>query len=291
MPPSRTIDAEAKIGALAIHPGGAEFAVGVKTGRLQVFSISGKVLRSFSLESPALVLAYSGDGRRILAGCGKSAAVFDSATGNRLASWAAHGEDIGAIACSRDGSLIATASGYERVKLWKGDGAPLRTLESGPEVLNVAVFPGGDRVAEAASDTKLRIFSASSGALQRAVEFAMACPVIAFSSDGRTLAVGSVDGSVSLLDAASGESRGALGRHAIPVGRAAFSPDGKRLATTSLSMNPWGADADWKLWDLSAGKEIATTPIGPSFLNAAGFASSGQPVVLSVKDQTVSVWS
>ena len=288
MPPARVFDAEAKVSALAIHPNGSEFAASLKNGKVQVFSRAGKALRSVSPDARASTLAYTGDGRRILTGCGKSLAVFDAATGGRVGSWEAHREDVAAMASSRDGSLLASTSGYEPVRLWKGDGTPLRTLDSGPEVLGVAVSPGGDRVAEGSSDTRVRIFSAAGGGPPRVLEFSMACPVLAFSPDGRLLAAGSVDGTVSIFDAASGEPRGVLGRHSIPAGAAAFSLDGRRLATTSISLNPWGADADWKLWDLSSKRET-TSAMGPSFANAVAFAAA-VPVVVSARDQTLSVW-
>ena len=175
------------------------------------------------------------------------------------------------------------------MKLWKEDGSPLRTLDSGLEVLGVAVSPSGDRVAAGASDTRVRIFAGASGALQRTLEFAMACPVLAFSHDGRAVAAGSVDGSVSLFDAVSGEPKGILGRHSLPAGAAAFSPDGKRLASTGLSINPWGDEAALKFWDLSTKKE-ASTPIGVSFANAITFFAASRVLVVSSRDRTVSVW-
>ena len=288
MPPTRSYEADAKVSALAVHPNAAEFAASLQNGKLQIFSMSGKPLRALSPgDAGVSTLAYSGDGRRIVAGYGKTLAALDAASGERLASWPAHLENVATVACSRDASLVASATGYEPVKLWKGDGTPLRTLDSGPEILGIAVSASGDRIAEGSSDTKVRIFSAA-GVLQRALEFSMACPVLAFSPDGRVLAAGSVDGTISLFDAGTGDSRGVLGRHGIPAGAAAFSPDGKRLATTSISLNPWGADADWKLWDLSAKKE-RTTPMGPSFVNAVAFAAAG-PLVVSARNQTLTIW-
>ncbi len=289
MTPTHSFEAEEKVSALAIAPGGSEIAALLKNGKLQISSTAGKLLRSTAAgEAKAYAIACTADGRRIVAGCGKSLHVFDRSTGERLRSWTAQRGDIAAIACSRDGSLLASTDGYEAVKLWKGDGSPIRTLGSGIEVLGIALSPSGDRVAEGASDTKLRLFASASGALQHSLEFPMACPVLAFSPDGRMLAAGSVDGSLSLLDAVSGEAKGILGRHAVPAGAAAFSADGRRLACTGASINPWGAEAELKVWDLATKREAAT-PIGVSFLNAVGFAGA-HPIVASARDKTISVW-
>jgi WD40 repeat protein len=116
----------------------------------------------------------------------------------------------------------------------------------------------------------------------------MACGALAFSPDGHMLATASVDGTVSIFDAASGQEKGTLGRHAIPAGCAVFSADGKRLASAGVSINPWGADADLKVWDLATRRE-SSTPIGRSFINAVGFASS-RPIFVSAGDKTISVW-
>jgi WD40 repeat protein len=290
VPPTRSFEAEAELSALALHPGGSEFAAAFKGGKLKVFSSSGKELRACAgAESEALSVAYSGDGRRIVAGCGKSLSIFDAATGERLRSWPGHQQDIEVVAASRDGSLIASGTEDDPVKLWKADGSPIRTLDGGPEVLSIAVSPSGDRVAAGSSDTKVRLFDGKTGALVRATEFPMACQVLVFSSDGRAFAGGSVDGAVSLFDASSGETRGTLGRHAAPAGAAAFSPDGKRLACTSASINPWGAGAELKVWDLTTRRETATS-IGVSFLNAVDFTPAGRPNLVSARDRTISVW-
>ena len=97
-----------------------------------------------------------------------------------------------------------------------------------------------------------------------------------------------MDGTVSIFEAASGQEKGTLGRHAVPAGCAIFSADGKRLASAGLSINPWGADADLKVWDLATRRE-SSIPIGRSFINAVGFAAS-RPILVSAADKTISVW-
>jgi WD40 repeat protein len=288
--PSRAFEAEGPLSALALSPTGSEIAAAGKSGTTQVFSIAGKLLRSFSSGAPpAVSLSYSGDGRRIVAGAGRYVLVMDAASGARLASWQAHEKDIEAVACSRDGSLIASASDDDTVKLWKAHGAALATLPGGVEPMGVAVSPSGDWVAAGASDTKVRLYPAKAGAPNHVLEFPMACPFLVFSPDSRMLAACSVDGSVLLIDVVSGQARGAIGRHALPAGAAAFSADGGRLVSASLSINPWGAEADAKLYDLTTRKETAA-PIGVCFLNAAGFSSAGRPLVVGSRERTISVF-
>ena len=290
MTASRAFEAEAPLSALALSPSGSEIAAAGKSGTTQVFSIAGKLLRSFfSGAPPPFSLAYSGDGRRLVMGGGRSVLVMDAATGARLASWQAHEKDIESVSCSRDGSLIASASDDDTVKLWKPDGAALATLSGGVEPMGVAVSPSGEWIAAGASDTKVRLYPAKAGAPKYVLEFPMACPSLVFSPDSRTLAAGSVDGSVLLIDVVSGQARGAIGRHAIPAGAVAFSADGSLLVSAGLSINPWGAEADAKIYDLKTRKETAA-PIGVSLLNAATFSSAGRPVVAGSRERTISVF-
>lgn len=291
MTPSRTFEAEAPLSAFALAPAGTEIAAALKNGTLQVWSTAGRPLRSWPAgDRPPGFMAFTGDGRRILAVAGHWLEVFDAGSGGRLAAWEAHRKDIESAACSRDGSLLASASDDGTVRLWKADGSPLRTIAGGlGEMLGVAVSPGGERVAGGAGDAVLRLASVETGAIEHALELPMACPVLTFSPDGRTLAAGSVDGTVTLWDAASGAPKGTLGRYRVPVGAAVFSADGQRLASTSLSMNPSTAEAEARVWDLATGRETST-PIGISSWNTVGFAPSGQPLAFGIHERTISVW-
>jgi WD40 repeat protein len=65
---------------------------------------------------------------------------------------------------------------------------------------------------------------------------------LAFSPDGRTLALGAEDGSIHLWDMPAGRERSILRGHARTVRSVAFSPDGKLLASGSQ-------DGRVVLWD------------------------------------------
>jgi WD40 repeat protein len=67
---------------------------------------------------------------------------------------------------------------------------------------------------------------------------------VAFSPDGKILAAGSSDGSITLWDSASGDLLRSIPAHARAVTALEFSPDGHWLASGSL-------DASVRLWEVS----------------------------------------
>ena len=71
---------------------------------------------------------------------------------------------------------------------------------------------------------------------------------VAFSPDGQTVASASVDGTVRLWDAKTGEERQKLDGHDHSVSAVAFSPDGQTVASASY-------DRTVRLWDAKTGEE------------------------------------
>jgi WD40 repeat protein len=67
---------------------------------------------------------------------------------------------------------------------------------------------------------------------------------VAFSPDGKRLASASVDRTVKVWDAATGQESLTLKGHTDYVMSVAFSPDGQRLASTSF-------DKTVKVWDVT----------------------------------------
>jgi WD40 repeat protein len=115
---------------------------------------------------------------------------------------------------------------------------------------------------------------------------------VAFSSDGRTLAsssgnvhqVGdSLDNTVKLWDATTGQVLATLKGHQDAVTSVTFSSDGRTLASGS-----W--DKTVRLWDAKTGQELATLKDHEGRVNSVAFSPDARTLVSGIYDGTVKVW-
>ena len=112
---------------------------------------------------------------------------------------------------------------------------------------------------------------------------------VAFSPDGKLLAVCGLDSTVKVLDAATGKqlfALPALSSTAPPdsgVQSVAFSPDGKLLATGS-------DDAQVRLWDPQTGRLVRTLSGHQDAVTTVTFSPDGTRLGSSSADDTARVW-
>ncbi len=155
------------------------------------------------------------------------------------------------------------------VRIGRGPVLPARPATSRPDLL---LFTGGDGtyVVDAATLRVRRRLPARGSAA-------------GVSPDGRSAALGGLDGSVRILDLRTGESRPLSGRHEDRVRQLAFSADGRTLATTA-------GDDRVLLWDLRSG-EVRETLTGHSgAINNLLVSVDGETLYTAGLDGRIIVW-
>jgi len=113
-----------------------------------------------------------------------------------------------------------------------------------------------------------------------------------FSPDGTRILAKLEDNSVRIWNAVDGEQI-AIMRHKFVVHSAAFSPDGMRVLTTSLSGSTVKeADADYAahIWDAANGEEVGSLRGHTRDIWSVAFSPDGMHIVTASWDKTARVW-
>jgi uncharacterized protein with WD repeat len=206
-------------------------------------------------------VAYSPDGKT-LATCSKdfTARLWDGTTGKLLLIFKGHKKDVYSSAFSPDGKHLATVSGDRTVKLWDTTtGKEEREFAGhGDDVYCVAFSPDGAKLASGCSDRNVIVWDVATGnRLHSLPPHSGRVLCVAFSPDGGRLVTACASaasnaseaaGEVRIWDVTTGTQVGALPAGNIGIVTVAFSPDGKRLAGSSLKHGV-------KVWELATGEE------------------------------------
>jgi hypothetical protein len=204
--------------------------------------------------------------------------------------------------------LYDVSSGKERCRITVADKAQRGAMLVDPENVGFNFSRDGRLLAVSSTARPLTVFDTATGRVVQQLRFGQDRPVrgLAFSPDGRTLAVDPGDGVVRSFELASGQERRHYGTegvvqpgegkragevtvigysYATPPGMAplAFSPDGRLLAHA-------GPGTALRVWDVATGRELARFAGQAVLIDALTFASDGGRFASGGSDGTVLVW-
>jgi WD40 repeat protein len=207
--------------------------------------------------APVAALAYRPDGKLLAAAGWREVLLIDPNSGDVVDKLPGQTGDVTALAFSRDGSLLAVASGSPdvvgEVRIYKaGAGAapadpPAKTIAAHKDaILDLAFSPDGKTLATCGYDRLIKLWAVETTNLVRELkDHSDAVYGVSFSPDGTLLASGSADRAVKVWQVADGKRLYTLGDSTDWVYCVAWSPDGHHLAAA-------GVDKSVRVWEVSA---------------------------------------
>ena len=198
--------------------------------------------------------SFSPDGK-LIASASRDGTVrlWDVATGAMLQTLAGYTRNFKAITFSPDGKQVASASEYAMVQIWDvATGAVLQTLPGHTGNFKAIVFSSDGKRLASASMAKVLLWDMATGAVLQTLQeniASMTINAVAFSPDGKQVALASGSKPVRLWDMATGAVFHTLHGHTEMVTAIVFSLDGKLIASASR-------DGTARLWDAATGAQL-----------------------------------
>ena len=250
-------------------------------------------------------IVFSPEGKTVWLSSGDSALLWDLETGEMRMKLQYNSADrpdfhtggIYSLALSPDGKTMASGAQRGELKFWDPETGKVKVtanLKDG-EVQSVAWSPDGSVVAalQSFTSTVVKLVDSASGDVKATLDVSKYTGkgVLTYSPDGKLLAVsgGGAPYKVMLYDAKTGTLRKTLEisqnderNYPQDVGRFAFSPDSRILATGGAHVG--------HLLDVATGRVRAKLPHEKERVVAVAFSPDGKLVVTASDDGTAKLW-
>ncbi|MGZ6315739.1 MAG: nSTAND1 domain-containing NTPase [Anaerolineales bacterium] len=277
------------VNSVAYSPQGTHIATASGDNTVKMWdAVTGRELYTLSdVNQGPDNIAFSPDGKRFAtAGADKTAITWDVATGRELARFLGHTSSVNMVAFSPDDTRIATVSSDNTARVWDAaTGTQELVLNLAASGLAVGFSPDGKRLATAGFDGTATVWDVLSGKQLLTLNgHTSAIYDVSFSADGTRLTTASRDHTAKVWDLAPSRELLTIVAADPPgiVSSLAYSPDGKRLATSN---NHQG-----RLWDPTTGKLLLTLLGHSSDTNRVVFSPDGTRLATSSDDQTAKIW-
>ncbi len=292
---SRAVGAHlAPLSAIAVSPDGKTVVSADNDGVVSAWDLTAPDKARMVLpkhEPPLRSLLFTPDGRTLVATSGGGTRLWETASPRELAGFP---EAVGRAVLSPDARTLISANEEGGGLLKMVDVTTGKLLFSTPAhtkaVYGLAISPDGRLLASGAIDDPVVKFWKVAGGLTPAGEVSLkgranSIGSLAWSPDGRSVAVGTNRRELAILDVAGRSLRLsiALNFDFTWTWSVAFSPDGKLLAAG-------GASGVVTLWDTSSGLLHTSLRGHTAPIHAIAFSPDGQTIATGSEDRTVRVW-
>jgi hypothetical protein len=239
---------------------------------------------------PVTALAYHPNGKTLAAGGYKVVALIDPLKGELTARLTGLPAEVTALAYSRDGALLAVASGMSgtagEVRLYAGDKLSHQISAHRDHIYDLSFSPDGKVLATCGYDRVIHLWDTSTGKLIRDLkDHSDAVYAIAFSPDGKLLASGAADRAVKIWYVASGKRLYTLSESTDWVYAVAWHPSGKQLAAA-------GVDKSIRVWETTAtgGKVVHAVFAHEGAVTRIAYSTDGKTLYSLSEDRTAKAW-
>ena len=241
-------------------------------------------------------LAFSPDGKILAFAKGNRIIIWDVERETEIRTLTGHDYAVVSLAFNQDGTLLASGSLGEVVKLWDVDnGSEFSTLSRNSDFVqrfDIAFSPDG-LILATVGDEKITLWDVNNGT----ASFVFDGPPwfadgIAFSPDGTILASGNVGGIELWTMSNLGQST-RLGYaddsyfnddpDNLSFSDVAFSPDGSRIASAS-------SDGTVRTWDIATGNRINVLSGHANAVSSIAFSPDGRILVSASDDRAIKLW-
>jgi len=291
---------ESRLQQFALSPDGRTLAA--TAGKSVAFwdMATGRLTQRLTFRWDMFCLAFAPDGKSLAVAAGDCVVyLFDPASGKELRRFVGHqtGKEphfrgVYQAFFTPDGQTLLTRGSDEKVRVWDTrSGKELRQIDAQKwDFWKLSADGKLLAVTKTGAETMLHVLGATTGKEVRQLNHSDTAGVMAFSPDGKTLAVASgttgtvrQPGRITLWEVESGKEIGTLVGHSDAVYALAFSPDGKRLASA-------GYGKKIRLWDLASQKAIGEPLRLSTPVYGLAFNGDGKTLLCSGFDNHVHLW-